>query len=183
MHLPNQKSINIDGIDMKELYIDGTLIWKSGYTNLVPLSTEADGKTIYNNGLGYKNGYRIRSGGAEVEYSGTSCTGYILAKAGYVVRLSGVVLDDNIMNSINVYGANHNTLGQIASNYPDGGYGFFNTTWREYGWGNAKGVKEEKIGVFTWTIPPDETIAYIRVTGNTNEQGSKLIVTVNEEIS
>ena len=33
--------------------------------NWVPYSTEADGITIYNDGLGYKEGYRLSSSGAE----------------------------------------------------------------------------------------------------------------------
>lgn len=184
MHLPNQKSINIDGIDMKELYIDGTLIWKSGYTNLVPLSTEADGKTIYNNGLGYKNGYRVRSGGAEASSYNASCTGYIPAKAGDAVRLSGYDVEyDTTNNAINVSDVNRNNLGQIVANAPTDGYGFFQNTWRDYNWGNSKGVKEEKTGVYIWTVPPDASIAYVRVTGKTQEDGSKMIVTINEEIT
>lgn len=185
MHLPNQKSINIDGIDMKELYIDGTLIWKIGYKNWVKFSTEADGKTIYNGGLGYKDGYRVRSGGAEASSYNASCAGYIPAKAGDVIRLSGydVAYDDTANNAINVSDVNHNNLGQIVANSPVVGYGFFQTTWRDYNWGNSKGVKEEKTGVYIWTVPPDTSIAYIRVTGETLEDGSKMIVTVNEEIS
>jgi hypothetical protein len=46
--------------------------------NLMPfISTEKDGITIYNGGLGYKNGYRVRSGGAEVTQQSAVCTGFI----------------------------------------------------------------------------------------------------------
>ena len=65
MNLSNFKKISIEGIEMKEIYIGNTMIWKGGPTNLLPLTTEADGITIYNGGLGYKQGYRVRSGGAE----------------------------------------------------------------------------------------------------------------------
>ena len=41
---------------------------------------------------------------------------------------------------------------------------------------------EEKTGVYVWTVPPDASIAYIRVTGFTGKQGEKMIVTLNEEI-
>lgn len=34
----------------------------SSYTNLIPLSTEVSSSAIYNNGLGYKNGYYISVG-------------------------------------------------------------------------------------------------------------------------
>lgn len=188
MHLPNQKSINIDGIDMKELYIDGTLIWKSGYKNWVKFSTEADGKTIYNGGLGYKDGYRVRSGGAEGSASAASCIGYIPVKAGDVIRLSGYDASYSTnANAINVYDGSHTNLGQVVANSPTDGYGIFTSTRKDYNWGNANGVKEETEGVYVWTIPPDESIAYIRVTGYSNNgktaDGSKMIVTINEEIS
>ena len=45
--------------------------------NLMPLSTEADGITPYNNGLGYKDNWRVRSEGAEQEQTKISCTGFI----------------------------------------------------------------------------------------------------------
>jgi hypothetical protein len=163
---------------------DGVVLFKSGYTNLVPLSTEADGKTIYNGGLGYKNGCRIRSGGAETASSGASCTGFIPVKPNDVVRLSGYAVDtpSTVNNAINVSDENYNNLGQLASNAPNG-YGIIQKTWSEYNWSRAKGVKEEKTGVWTWTVPPDASIAYIRITGDTSNNGSKMIVTVNEEIA
>jgi hypothetical protein len=43
----------------------GTPIASDNIRNEVRYSTEADGVTIYNGGLGYKYGYRVRSGGAE----------------------------------------------------------------------------------------------------------------------
>lgn len=64
MDFSNVKSITIPEGKVKRILSGSTVLWQSGYTNLVPLSTEADDKTIYNGGLGYKNGYRIRSGGA-----------------------------------------------------------------------------------------------------------------------
>lgn len=183
MHLPNQKSINIDGIDMKELYIDGTLIWKSGYKNWVKFSTEADGKTIYNNGLGYKDGYRIRSGGAEASDPYASHTGFIKASAGQKVRLSGYDVKYTAnANAINVYDKNHNNLGQITAG-SSWSYGIFEG--QTHNWDD---VILEKSGVYYWVVPEGFDIEYIRVTGRTSEgggiapDGSKMIVTVNEEI-
>lgn len=176
MHLPNQKSINIDGIDMKELLINGVSIWKSGHTNLVPLSTEADGKTIYNNGLGYKNGYRVRSGGAEGGANYASCTGFIRAVAGNKVRLSGYnVKYANSENAINVYDASHTNLGQVSANYFYGIFADGSQRWEN--------VVLEKDNVYYWIVPDGYGIAYIRVSGHTLGDGSKMIVTVNEEIS
>lgn len=49
----------------------------SPVVNQIPLSKEADGTTIYNNGLGYKDGYRLNSSGAETAYANGQITGFI----------------------------------------------------------------------------------------------------------
>lgn len=69
---------------------DGVVLWKSGPKNWLPLSTEADGKTLYNNGLGYKSGTRLNSSASEVTLAGYGVCGYIPAKAGDIVRIKGV---------------------------------------------------------------------------------------------
>ena len=190
MDLSKIKSITIPEGKVKKITrkIDGTVLWKSGYKNWVKYSTEADGITIYNGGLGYKDRLRVRSGGQEAENNGSSCTGYILAKGGDTIRLSGYeVSTESVSNAINVFDKNFTVLGQIVSNNSTWGYGFFQgsteNSWNEYNWGNAKGVKEEKTGVWAWTVPPDTSIAFIRVTGDTGNDGSTMIVTVNEEIT
>jgi hypothetical protein len=183
MNFSGLKELTIDGVSLVDLTINGVLAWKKGYKNWVPFSTEADGVTIYNGGKGYKDGVRLRSGGAEAGHGSASHTGYIPAKAGDKVRLSGY--DANIVsnaNAINVSDSKHTNIGQITPNYSSGGYGIFESTYKTYGWHNANGVKEEKTGVYVWTVPPDNSIAYIRVTGYTEADGSKMIVTVNEEI-
>ena len=60
--LSTLKELIIDGIKLVELYINNILVWKSGFKNWVRYSTESGGAAIYNGGLGYKNGYRVRSG-------------------------------------------------------------------------------------------------------------------------
>lgn len=183
MNLSDYKKLTIDGIELKSLTINGVLAWKSGYKNWVKYSTEEDGKTIYNGGKGYKNGYRVRSGGAEGALANASCTGYISVQGGDIVRLSGydVSLASNA-NAINVYDADKTNLGQAASNYANSGYGIFTSDggYSAYGWHS---VKENPSGVFNWIVPPLADIAFMRVTGYTNGDGSKMIVTVNEEIT
>jgi hypothetical protein len=74
------------------------------YKNWVLHSINQDG-TIYN-GVGYKNGYRVRSGSAEGADSNASCTGFIPAKEGDVIRVSGYNIHINgVQNAINVYAA------------------------------------------------------------------------------
>lgn len=64
---------------------------KTGYTNQIPLSTDADGNP-YNNGLGYKTGTRLNSSLNEVAISGMCCTGFIplSGEAGDVIRIKNV---------------------------------------------------------------------------------------------
>lgn len=177
MDFSNLKTLTIPEGEVSEIRVGGVVLWKGGYTNQVPLSTESDGKTIYNGGKGYKYGYRIRSGGAEGSHGNASCTGFIRAKGGDVVRLSGYdVKRADAGNAINVSDANRNNLGQITAN-SGWSYGIFdgNTI-------NWDDVLLEKTGVYYWIIPEGFNIAYIRVTGYTGEDGSKMIVTINEEI-
>ena len=176
MDFSNLKELIVDGIKLVELYINGIRVWKSGYKNWVKYSTESDGKTIYNGGLGYKNGYRIRSGGAEGATSLASCTGFIPAVGGNVVRLSGYdVKYANNENAINVCDVNHTKIGQISANYYYGIFADGNQTWNN--------VILEKTGVYYWVVPDGFNIAYIRVSGKTDGDGSKMIVTINEEIT
>lgn len=178
MNLTDLKELTVDGIKLVELYINGVLVWKSGYKNWVKYSTEADGKTIFNGGLGYKNGYRVRSGGAERAQADATCTGFIPVKAGDVIGIGGAQLGGNSnSNAINVYDASHTNLGQVVENYNGNGYGIF-----------ADGVLSNwnkgtvKNGCFYWTVPSGENIACVRVTARMNGNGANMIVTVNEEI-
>lgn len=179
MDFTTVKSLTIPEGEVVQISVGDTILWKAGHTNLVPLSTEADDTTIYNGGLGYKNGYRIRSGGAEGEEKNASHTGFIPLKAGDIVCLSGYDAKNvEVSNAINVYNSSHTNIGQIAGN--GAGYGILFSINDSYGWSS---IVEETTGVFKWVAPPDSSIAYMRVTGYTKGDGSKMIVTVNEEIS
>ena len=161
---------------------DLLLLWEVyKYTNWVPLSINADG-TIYNDGLGYKYGYRVRSGGAEQStINSAACTGFIPAKDGDIIR---IYTDDDFLmsaaeNAINVSDSNFTNLGQIAGN-TEGGYGIFaDIGLADYRF--HKSVVQESDNVYRWVVPPNQNISYIRVTSRINNV-SKFIVTVNEEI-
>lgn len=159
--------------------IVGTLVISGGYTNQVPISINADG-TIYND-IGYKNGYRVRSSGAEQAFGGASCTGYIKVKPNDVIRISGWNIKDNAYtaNAINISDSKFTNLGQWSAQY-SGGYG--NLAGTDYA--KAEAMIDEGNGVYKWQIPPADfcETAYIRVGGITNDDGSVMIVTVNEEI-
>ena len=155
------------------------------YTNRVLKSTEADDVTIYNGDLGYKNGYRVRSGGAEGATSTGSCTGFIPVKGGDIVRLSGWDFANKCNeNAINVADSTHTNIGQFTMLPAQ--YGIFTqSAYKEYSYGS---VVQEKTGVWKWIVPPAASgVAYIRVSGYSpypveNNLGSKMIVTINEEI-
>lgn len=71
----------------------------ASYTNLIPLSTTTiDGTELYNDGLGYKTGYRIDSSSAGVAASGMCCTGFMpvpeasLGNSSHTLRIKGVTV-------------------------------------------------------------------------------------------
>ena len=172
-----------------------TQIWKSGYKNWVKYSTEADGATIYNGGLGYKDNCRVRSGGEEAANIAGSCSGYIPVNGGDIIRVATTgtgtgdrFTDGGASSAINVFGASSgkpgDNLGQVVGN--SNGYGIFASD-AAYGAYNSKSVIQ-KDSYWQWTVPPaDSGIAFIRVSGYTNPDRDstfeELIVTINEEIA
>lgn len=179
------KEITIpEGVVLK-IMSGSKLLWeKIKFTNQVPYSTESDGVTIYNGGLGYKNGYRVRSGGAEAAISTASCTGYIKVSPGDIIRLSGWDFSYvSTANAINASDSGFTNLGQITGTETDGySYGIFAGGGAYEGF-DHKTITEETTGVWKWIVPPAASgVAYIRVSGYTDGDGSGMIVTVNEEI-
>lgn len=176
------KKLTIGGVELKQLFINGVQVWKAGYKNWVKYSTESDGVTIYNGGLGYKNGYRVRSGGAEGATTGGSCTGFIPVKGGDVVRFSGWdMAAQNNENAVNVSNSEFENIGQFAG---AGEYGIFADAYKAY---SRSSMVLEKTGIWKWVVPPAASgVAHIRVSGLTNPSyvGSyaDMIVTINEEI-
>jgi hypothetical protein len=175
------KAIKIPEGAVYKITRNGETLWESSYINMVARSTESDGKTIYNGGLGYKNGYRVRSGGAEASAGSVSCTGFIPVNGLSVIRVAGTTrtfVDGGTGSAINVADASFNNLGQVVGN--SYGYGIFESAYKSY---NSSTVIQ-KDGYWQWTVPPAASgVAYIRVTGTTGGDGSKLIVTVDQEIS
>lgn len=177
------KKLFIGGAELKQLFINGIQVWKSGYKNWVKYSTEADGVTIYNGGLGYKNGYRIRSGGAEGAHSNASCTGFIPVKGRDIIQVGGtddvfVATSYGICQAVNAFDSSFTNLGQVVGNTIPG-YGIFDKDGVCAAYGHSSVIQNDNC--WQWTVPPDAGIAYIRVTGYTQD-GSKLIITINEEI-
>lgn len=181
MKLSDFKRISIGGTEVKQLTLDGTLIWKAGITNRIPLSINADG-TIYNGGLGYKTGYRVRSGGGEADCHNTSCSGYIPVKPGDVIRIANCTFDEpNNSNAINASDASFSNIGQWTM-FPVN-YGIFNGDYTSYG---QSSVVQEREGVWRWVVPPAASgVCYIRLTCYDTAIAAgptEMILTINEEI-
>lgn len=179
MTFSDLKKLVIPEGEVNKITVGGVTIWEN-MKNWVKFSTEADGVTIYNGGLGYKNGYRVRSGGAESENPDASCTGYIPLKAGDVVRMKGWNANlSSAANSITIFNASKEAIGQVVANFSPG-YGIFSSTYTEYAWSS---VIENPTGVYAWVAPPHNAIAFMRVTAHTLGDGSQMIITVNQEIN
>lgn len=183
--LDNAKTIEIAGKTVARIDLNGEKIWELiSYKNWVLYSVEADG-TPYNNGLGYKNGYRVRSSGAETTSEDTVCTGFIPYKAGDILEIYSPIEGafTGGVSYINVSDGTMTNIGQIATN---GKYGIFNnseSSWSVY-------VSELSNGVRRFVVPTTmasaNSIAFVRVTvgfPKTNVSGEGMIITVNEEIS
>jgi hypothetical protein len=158
-------------------------LWEAvTYKNWVKYSTESDGVTIYNGGLGYKDDYRIRSGGAEAEAWGAAITGFIPLKRGETLRIYPAFTGLNTQNTINFFDSSFTNLGQIT----DGGVGYGICNGKE---NLYKSTVIDGVSKLTLTDAHDSAIAYVRIGngiavdyGSPIKTGAAMIVTVNEEI-
>lgn len=163
-------------------------IWTKQATNWVPLSISSDG-SIYNGGLGYKAGTRVRSGGAEGSDSSCICTGFIPFKKGDTLRIVPPFGKLNVAAAINFSDANFTNLGQIVRSYDSGQhYEYFaygacaqSTQFDPPGWSPTTTETETTL---TLTADNATDVAYIRVTNSISlTDGSDFFVAVNEEIN
>jgi hypothetical protein len=187
MDFTNLKSLTIPEGEVKEIYNGDVLLWKSGPTNLVPLSTTEDGKTIYNGGLGYKDGTRIRSGGAEADQAFTTCTGFIPFVKGDKLYIYPPFTGGNTWNTVNFYDSTHTNLGQVTDS--GAGYGICAGTPSAFKTKVVNGVSV--LDLSENTVSGVENVAYVRI-GNEIpgrsesplliNSGAEMIITKNEEI-
>lgn len=184
------KKLNLGGIDVVQLFVNGEQVFKAGYKNWVKYSTEADGVTIYNGGLGYKDGCRVRSGGAEQTTTDTACTGFIPFKKGDVLRIYPAFAGQNIVNAINFANASYTNIGQASGTTAM--YGI--CTYAPDEWNAAVTSNVNGVTVIDMTnIIRTDDVAYVRITNciakTSNgykpiiSSGAEMIVTINEEIA
>lgn len=183
----NSVNITMGGVDVSIFYKDGiisipevtgdivitatAIAQGPAYTNQIPISTDSTG-AIYNN-IGYKDGYRISDSGVDEEYGHKSVTGFIPIKKGDTIRIKGVYNND--VNSCRMCTYDNSKTFQAARNGS-----IFHST----------GAYSLSGDVMTYT--PNEYLVtdatrYFRFSCDTGahtgeEDGSKLIITINEEI-
>ena len=146
------------------------------YTNVIPLSINADGtQYVGENGEdGYKVGYRINSSGNETASEGFKCTGFIPVKLNDVVYLKNIAFS------------------------PTGGSGTHKIQVYDASFGSINGIKEDSFNDMQYLIKPYEVdeatgylksftvsnsgsgYSYIRVVSSVLDANS--IITINEPI-
>ena len=155
--------------------VDGNVIIP--YTNRVPISIDTDGSIF--NGTGYMEGYRLSSSGATKEHEYSTVTGFISASDGDVIRINGCdwASNKNALNYICAYDAEFNYIGHACTVSGSDSLTIKSGVVTNY-------QKDDALNA-TMTLS-GATIAYIRVSSNgtgSGCDGSKMIITVNEEIS
>lgn len=154
----------------------------ANFTNQVPISTDTDGN-VYN-GTGYKDGWRIRSGGAEAENENATITGYIPYVKGDKLYIYPSFTGINTSNTVNFYDSTFASLGQICDN--GSAYGFCNQNPSAFKTQAINGISV--LDLSNNTVAGVENIAYVRI-GNSIDashsvitSGAEMIITKNEEI-
>ena len=179
MDFSTLKALSIPEGVVKKIEVNGVVLWEepSSYKNWVKYSTESDGVTIYNGGLGYKNGYRVRSGGAESSGNDFVCTGFIPFKKGDVLLIHPSFNGGNSWNTINFSDASFTNLGQVTDS------GSLNGICTGKG-SLYKSTLDGNVSKLIYTDEFDNSIAYIRVTHRPSSMTTldDFIITINEEI-
>ena len=146
---------------------DGTVLWKSGPKNWIPYSTESDGKTIYNNGLGYKSDTRLNSSASEVTLAGYGVCGYIPAKAGDTIRIKGVTWNSSTQTG-SYFWTFDSSFTELKSSRPTGGSADITTSVDDNGM------------LVVYLVNYNTDVRYFRL--STYGLGADTIITINEEI-
>jgi hypothetical protein len=174
MDMSNVKKITIDAGEVKQISINGVVVW-SGINNLVETATDSNGN-IYN-GTGYMDGKRLSSSGG---VSGTALatathTGFMPVKKGDVIRIkiAGGFAQSGSGNYVCFYNGSY---GLVKADYPE--------TWKGGTYGTTETLEDGSTLITGFTANQSGVtadVAYFRVSLNP-AKGSNLTITVNEEI-
>ena len=188
MDFTKLKKLNIGGIDLKQLFINGIQVWKS-FTNWVPLSTDTDGSIF--NGTGYKENVRLSSSGgiSSSAQNGSVTTGFIPFPDGdkTVIRMKGVEFISGGSESgkhyyVVFYDASKNTATNCYLSAQNvNAYSHIITATRDengvetFSFNHEYGTTNEFLQYIR------NKAKYIRITAK--GKGADMIVTINEEIA
>ena len=175
MDLSAYKTISLNGTPMKEIYIDGTRVWKRPVTNWVRKSIDTDG-SIYN-GTGYKDGYRLSSSGgvSSSAVSTATHTGFMPFTKGDIIRIKiiGGFAQSGSGNYVNFYNSSY---GLVKADYPE--------NWKGGTYGTTETLADGSTLITGFTanqLGVTSAVAYFRVSLNP-AKGANLVITINEEI-
>ncbi len=190
MDFRNIKKLNIGGVELKQLFIGGTQVWKAiTFTNQVPISTDTDGSIF--NGVGYKENVRLSSSGgiSSSAVNGAVTTGFIPWYGDTtVIRMQGVKWLGSTLTAGNLYlmfyDANKKSRGTndyiSAGMYSSGSYNHILTVTRDsngvetFVWNKDYGTSNS---ILQWV----RSASYVRITAE--GKGANFVVTINEEIA
>lgn len=167
MRLSDFKKLSINGIELKQLFINGIQAWKSGYTNLIETATAEPGGTEIYGDAGYKDDYRWSLSGKK------ESTGSVCRLSGWLPFTSGATY--RVKNFYAKAGYNNGLYFVLL--VPDGSVSAYNWSYTS----PPSGV-EYNSDTDTWTITVTSNKAtHFRVSGY--KGSNEPIITINEEIS
>lgn len=183
MDFSQVKQLTLPEGEVTEIICNGVTLWKGGYTNQVPISTEIDGTTIFNSGKGYREGYRLSTSGAEKSQTDSVVTGFIPAKRGDVIRMKGVTWGANTSSGY-CYIQTYNKSGTVlhsANIYGGSGWGISDVINVDK---NQSSIDtDKKTGVCTFNLVYTNTTDFDYIRISATGKGTDMIVTINEEIT
>lgn len=193
MIFANVKKLIIPEGEVKQIASGSTILWKKGYTNLVPTAIDTNGSIF--NGTGYRDGYRLSSSGNLSSQAITTTTGYIRCKSTDVIRMAGLsFLPTTGYNYLAFFDANFTLLGSINiakhTSFSSGYQNVVRGNVSHVTGGSQNTCPSVVNGVTTFDHyqfnASADKVAYFRVNGQwaegSGKSGANMIVTVNEEI-
>jgi hypothetical protein len=182
MIFTNVKSIIIPEGKVTQIASGNTIIWKSSessgpsgpaYTNLLPLATDTDRKTIYN-GCGYITGKRLSSSGSVSTATGMCASGFIPAKEGDILRIKGTTPKTGTSSYVITYNSSNEKVAHKAL-YQNSVPEWVNSSsypWQSYA-----------DGVLTITLDSNFGTGFDAIRFSAGVINSDTIVTINQEIT
>ena len=184
MDFSKLKKLSIDGLELKQLFINGIQVWKRlSYTNQIPISTDTDG-SVYNT-TGYKTASRVNSSGgiSGIANSAASnpvfATGFIPCSKGDIIRLANCFIDTVYRTDNDYYG--QDSAGLRIAVYNSSKTYITAAAWTEY---ELSGLFSDYVvdtnGHITKFSITNAECAFVRLC--LGGDPANAVVTINEEI-